>query len=197
MKLFKGTNTIWKNLQIAKHQSVQCAWVNVMTMICALQFAAFLRLCLSPRATSRTISCSISNSFLTIITSEQLRWHIWPTFPLNFFMLFSHKDASLLFTWCEKKWLKTRVPALEDGQKITTTYILLLPFVRHRSYVSLRQRAAKEENNYKVATHLHILDVGVFALSATPTTPAHTVQLGRCKLSIGQGTRVFGRMWCC
>ena len=51
----------WENLQIAKHKSVQCAkW---MTLICALQFADFLRLCLSPRTTSRTISFSISNSF--------------------------------------------------------------------------------------------------------------------------------------
>ena len=35
-----------------------------MTLICALRFADFLRLCLSPRTTSRTISFSISNSFL-------------------------------------------------------------------------------------------------------------------------------------
>ena len=61
MKLFEGTNTTWENLQIAKHKSVECAeW---MTLICALRFADFLRLCLSPRTTSRTISFSISNSF--------------------------------------------------------------------------------------------------------------------------------------
>ena len=34
-----------------------------IVLICALQFADFLRLCLSPRTTSRTISFSISNSF--------------------------------------------------------------------------------------------------------------------------------------
>ena len=33
------------------------------SQLCALQFADFLRLCLSPRTTSRTISFSISNSF--------------------------------------------------------------------------------------------------------------------------------------
>ena len=33
-----------------------------VVLICALQFADFLRLCLSPRTTSRTISFSISNS---------------------------------------------------------------------------------------------------------------------------------------
>ena len=61
MKLFEVTNTTWENLQIAKHKSVQCAkW---MTLICALRFADFLRLCLSPRTTSRTICFSISNSF--------------------------------------------------------------------------------------------------------------------------------------
>ena len=60
MKLFEVTNTTRENLQIATHKSVQCAeW----TLICALQFADFLRLCLSPRTTSRTIFFSISNSF--------------------------------------------------------------------------------------------------------------------------------------
>ena len=51
----------WENLQIAKHKSVKYAeW---MTLICALQFADFLRLCLSPRTTSHTISFSISSCF--------------------------------------------------------------------------------------------------------------------------------------
>ena len=64
MKFFEVTNTTWENLQIAKHKSVQCAeW----TLICALQFADFLRWCLSPRTTSHTISFSISNSFLVLI----------------------------------------------------------------------------------------------------------------------------------
>ena len=40
-------------------------------------------------------------------------------------------------------------------------------------------------------------EIFIFALSATPTTPAHTVQLGRCKWSIGQGRRVLRRVWCC
>ena len=61
VKLFEVRNTTWENLKIAKHKSVQYAeW---MTLICALRFADFLRLCLSPRTTSRTISFSISNSF--------------------------------------------------------------------------------------------------------------------------------------
>ena len=43
MKLFEVTDTTWENLQIATHKSVQCAkW---MILICALQFADFLRLC--------------------------------------------------------------------------------------------------------------------------------------------------------
>ena len=61
VKLFEVTNTTWENLQIAKHKSIQCT--DWMTLICALRFADFLRLCLSPRTTSRTISFSISNSF--------------------------------------------------------------------------------------------------------------------------------------
>ena len=61
MKLFEVTNTTWENLQIATHKSV--SFIPHIVLICALQFADFLRLCLSPRTTSRTISFSISNSF--------------------------------------------------------------------------------------------------------------------------------------
>ena len=61
VKLFEVTNTAWEYLQIAKHKSVQCAeW---MTLNCALRFAVFLGLCLSPQTTSRTISFSLSKSF--------------------------------------------------------------------------------------------------------------------------------------
>ena len=36
-------------------------------------------------------------------TSERLRWHIWPTFPLNFFMQFSHNMPSTFsIPWCKK-----------------------------------------------------------------------------------------------
>ena len=61
VKLFEVTNTTWENLKIAKDKSVQYA--DRMTLICALPFADFLRLCLSPWTTSRRISFSISNSF--------------------------------------------------------------------------------------------------------------------------------------
>ena len=65
VKLFEVTNTTWENLQIAKQKSVECA--EGLTLICALRFADFLSLCLSPRTTSRTIiSFSISNSFLVL-----------------------------------------------------------------------------------------------------------------------------------
>ena len=30
-------------------------------------------------------------------TSEQFRWHIWPTFTLNYFMQFSHKRSLYIF----------------------------------------------------------------------------------------------------
>ena len=61
VRLFEVTNTTWGNLQLGKHKSVQCAeW---MTLICAWRFADFLRLCLSPRRTSRKVSFPISNSF--------------------------------------------------------------------------------------------------------------------------------------
>ena len=44
--------------------------------------------------------------------SEQLRWHIWPTFPLNFFMKFSQKMPLYVFyTRVQKsqKWPKTQI----------------------------------------------------------------------------------------
>ena len=53
-------NLTWKNLQIAKHKSVR--WTNAL-LICAMRSVDFLRYGLSPRATSRTIAFSISNSF--------------------------------------------------------------------------------------------------------------------------------------
>ena len=44
--------------------------------------------------------------------SEQLRWHIWPTFPLNFFMKFLQKMPLYVFyTLLQKrqKWPKTQI----------------------------------------------------------------------------------------
>ena len=61
MKLFEVTNTTWENLQIATHKSV--SFTPHIVLICALQFADFLRLCLSPRTTTRTMSFSISIVF--------------------------------------------------------------------------------------------------------------------------------------
>ena len=51
--------------------------------------------------------------------SEQLRWHIWPTFPLNIFMKFSQKmPLYVVYTMVQKsqKWPKTQIkggPALK------------------------------------------------------------------------------------
>ena len=53
MNLFDVTNTTWENLQIATDKSVSTSHI---VLICAFQFADFLRLCLSYRTTSRTIS---------------------------------------------------------------------------------------------------------------------------------------------
>ena len=44
--------------------------------------------------------------------SEQLRWHIWPTFPLNILMKFSQKMPLYVFyTMVQKsqKWPKTQI----------------------------------------------------------------------------------------
>ena len=54
MKLFEVRNTTGENLQIARHKSV--SFTPHIVLICALQFSDFLRLCFSPRTTSRTIS---------------------------------------------------------------------------------------------------------------------------------------------
>ena len=61
MKLFEVANTTWENLQIATHKSV--SFTPHIVLICALQFADFLRLYLSPRTTSRTISFFIYKIF--------------------------------------------------------------------------------------------------------------------------------------
>ena len=44
--------------------------------------------------------------------SEQLRWNIWPTFPLNFFMKFSQKMPLYFFyimVQKSQKWPKTQI----------------------------------------------------------------------------------------
>ena len=59
-----------------------CEW---MTLICALRFADFLRLCLSPQTTSRTISFSISNSFWYYFMDQPPRKAgclVWPVLVL-------------------------------------------------------------------------------------------------------------------
>ena len=52
------------NLRKSANRNAQISVIpSSIVLICVLQFADFLRLCLSPRTTSRTISFSISNSF--------------------------------------------------------------------------------------------------------------------------------------
>ena len=54
----------------------------------------------------------VYNFVLKPYASEQLRWHIWPTFPLNFFMKFSQKMRLYFFyTMVQKsqKWPKTQI----------------------------------------------------------------------------------------
>ena len=97
MKLFEDCS---------KHKSLQCAeW---MTLICALQFADFLRLCLSPRTTSRTISFSISNSFWYYCKSQIFVRYLIRTFVLlkkelnlkpyeNFFLLWDPRFSTSFY----------------------------------------------------------------------------------------------------
>ena len=56
------------NLRKSANRNAQISVIHsAYVLICALQFADYLRLCLSPRTTSRTISFSISNSFWFLI----------------------------------------------------------------------------------------------------------------------------------
>ena len=51
-------------------------------------------------------------NFIETYASEQLRWHIWPTFPLNFFMKFSQKIPLYVFYFMvqgSQKWPKTQI----------------------------------------------------------------------------------------
>ena len=60
----RGINTTWENLQIENLAAqIRKAFVSLTELICAFRSADFLRWCLSPSATSRTISFSFSNSF--------------------------------------------------------------------------------------------------------------------------------------
>ena len=64
---------------------------------------------------SETVVC-VYNFVKKPYASEQLRWHIWPTFPLNFFMKFSHKMPLYFFyTMVQRsqKWPKTQINALK------------------------------------------------------------------------------------
>ena len=72
------------NLQIATHKSVSTP--NIV-LICALQFENFLRLCLSPRTTSRTISFSISNSFWYSRIEFDAFFSILAQYPLSFVLV--------------------------------------------------------------------------------------------------------------
>ena len=56
MRLLEVITTTWENLQIAKHKSASPVGGTNACLICALWSADFLRHCLSPRATSRTIT---------------------------------------------------------------------------------------------------------------------------------------------
>ena len=59
-EIVRGDKHNLRKSTIATHESV--LWAE-WTLICAWQFADFLRLCLAPRTTLRTISFSISYSF--------------------------------------------------------------------------------------------------------------------------------------
>ena len=67
----------------------------------------------------------VYNFVLKPYASEQLRLHIWPTFPLNIFIKFSRKMPLYVFhTMVQKckKWPKTQIkgPALIQNPKIVS-----------------------------------------------------------------------------
>ena len=64
--------------------------------------------------------------WIAYYASEQLQWHIWPTFPLNFFMKFSQKMSLYLFyTMVQKsqKWPKTQIKGGGGGPALTASFV--------------------------------------------------------------------------
>ena len=89
---------------------------------------------------------------VALYASEQLRWHIWPTFPLKFFMKFSQKMPLYFFytmVQTSQKWPKTQIgggggPALK-----------LLPFLLRQR----RELTAGSDEKKKTPTRLIQLSV--------------------------------------
>ena len=60
----------------------------------------------------RKVECTTTLSWQKPYASEQLRWLIWPTFPLNFLMKFSQKmPLYFVYTMMQRsqKWPKTQI----------------------------------------------------------------------------------------
>ena len=65
--------------------------------------------------------------------SEQLRWHIWPAFPLNFLMKFSQKMPLYFFyTMVQKsqKWPITQIKGGSCLKQRVQNFLLLLVFFK-------------------------------------------------------------------
>ena len=120
----------------------------------------------------------------------------------------THESISTRMTW--KKWKAVfhqhftpdRSFQNEVGSSVTLS-LESQKSIWSQSEVSLKamfyqhftpDRFFQKEVGSSVTLRFSLYFFLIFALSATPTTPAHTHQLGRCKSSIGQGRRVLRRM---
>ena len=113
----RGINTTWENRQIEKHKSGRRSFRSPDWSV-LFDLPIFSGGVYPPSATSRTISFSNSNSFwYTTYTSEQLWWHIWSTFPLNFLCSFS-ENASLLLLYHGAKKVKMTKKSNQGGSNV-------------------------------------------------------------------------------
>ena len=84
--------------------------------------------CVCTKMSSFSSSNVICKTLYRNLASEQLRWRIWPTFPLNFFMKYSQKMLLYLLYYGAKK--------SEKMTKKLLAMLKILPFKAH--YKSLK-----------------------------------------------------------
>ena len=107
----------------------------------------------------------VYNFVLKPYASGQLRWHIWPTFPLIFFYEIFTEDASLLLLYHgskSQKWPKTQIkggPALTGfyGNEVPVRLSIMYWYRPESTLVSRCDRVSRQCTNrnwYRIIRYL-------------------------------------------
>ena len=120
------------------------------------------------------------------LATIELRWHIWPTFPSNFFIKFSQKmPLNLLYTMVQKrqKWPKTQIKGggscLKGSvERSLLPWAIFLIFTRNRPRKSEDHLRAVFYWNVKGKTRKKRKNTASFVASlGAGVQPRSTVQL--------------------